>query len=56
VQSEADGHTKYAGAERLAVRTEDFACLLEKARDLHGQHDANSRHCLVRRPPRLQGV
>lgn len=34
--SEADGRTQSVSAERLAVRSEDFACLLDKARDLHG--------------------
>jgi formylmethanofuran dehydrogenase subunit E len=36
VPSEADRQSKSANLEHLALSTEDFACLLEKARDLHG--------------------
>jgi formylmethanofuran dehydrogenase subunit E len=36
VRSEADGRTESVNVERVAVGTEDFRCLLEKARDLHG--------------------
>ena len=34
--SEADRQSKSANLEHLAFSTEDLACLLEKARDLHG--------------------
>jgi formylmethanofuran dehydrogenase subunit E len=36
VPSEADRQSKSANLEHLAFSTEDLACLLEKARDLHG--------------------
>lgn len=34
--SEADRQSKSANPEHLALSTEDFACLLEKAGDFHG--------------------
>jgi len=36
VPSEADRQSKSANPEHLALSTEDFACLLEKAGDFHG--------------------